>query len=345
MASKDRQKTIRGSRDATVTLTLDLEDGDELVEMISRESGLFCVSRKKILRYRSPDDVDPDLKFESATWNQSLVLPHGASDPIVARTIIQTARIAEIFFPKKSSKYEALSDISWEMMHSLVSLRFIKKRLETQVEELTDVIDRNFDAYTMGRNPKPLPIVEYLDIEFRSFANEVRRALSVVSDLFSPLTGKDKFGQGHFHEAQMWAEKTQGATSLLAQMLRGDQRWIKTWIDIRIAIEHPKKDTFVETMNFSLEPDGTITLPTWRFVHPNYDMARPQNLLDVMNICIENILNFYEDLLITLLDGHLPSSIKITFETIPEKDRDKDLPVRYRFRQYLVNKGSRPSIS
>jgi hypothetical protein len=309
MTSKDKQKAIRRSRDAAITLSLDLEDGDALVEMIGRESGLFCVSRKKILRYRSSDDIDPDLKFESASWNQSLVLPHGASDPIVARTIIQTARITEIFFPKDSNKYKTLSDISWEMMHSLVSLRFIKERLQKQVEELVDIIDCDFDTYTKEQNPKPLPIIEYLDIEFRSFANEVRRALSIVSDLFHPLTGENQFQGGHFHKAQKWAEKTRGANSLLAQMLGGDQRWIKVWIAIRVAIEHPKKDKYVETMNFSLKPDGTITLPTWRFIHPDYDMANPQNLLEVMGMCIENILKFYEDLLIVLLDGHLPTDL------------------------------------
>ena len=89
------------------------------------------------------------------------------------------------------------------------------------------------------------------------------------------------FSGGHFHKAQEWAIRERGEDSLLAQMFKHDKRWINTWIDMRIAIEHPKKDKFIETLNFSLEADRTIRLPTWRFIHPDYDMARPQNLLDV----------------------------------------------------------------
>ena len=66
-------------------------------------------------------------------------------------------------------------------------------------------------------------------------------------------------------------------------MLGGDQRWIKPWIDIRISIEHPEADKYVETIDFSLEPSGAIRLPTWRFIHPDYDMDKPQNLLDAMD--------------------------------------------------------------
>ena len=90
--------------------------------------------------------------------------------------------------------------------------------------------------------------------------------------------------------AQAWAEETKGQDNLLAQMLAEDQGWIKPWIDIRIAIEHPKADKYIETIDFSLQPDGIIRLPTWRFVHPDYQMDKPQNLLDVMDTCIHNLL-------------------------------------------------------
>lgn len=326
-----KKETIRKTRDGAVTLDLHLDDGDRLVQIIGRENGLYYVTRNKILRYVSPDDIDPELEYESAQWQQSLVLPHGASDPIVARTIIQTLQLTEMFFQKGSKNHVAVSDISWEVMNSLVSMRFIKQRLEKQVQEHMATIEKDMEAYTRQEKPLVLPILEYYDIEFRSFANEVRRLLSTISELFLPLTGEANFNNGHFHKAQKWAAETRGADSLLAQMLAGDQRWIQTWIDIRVAIEHPKADKYVETIDFTLEPSGTIRLPTWRFVHPDYNMDKPQNLLDVMEMCIDNLLKFFEDLLIALTDGHLPSTIKVFFATIPEENRDPELPMRYEF--------------
>jgi hypothetical protein len=314
---------------AAVTLNLHLDADDAVFTMISRESNLFLITNKQILRVRSPDSLDPNLEHDGAPWEQSLYLPHGASDSIVARTIIQTERLLEMFFAKTSDQYRSLSDLSWEMMNSLVSLRFIKSRLEKQINNIVSVIEKDMDKYTKGNSPRPLPIVEYYDIEFRAFANEVRRTLNTISKLFPILARKDF--KGGFDKAQQWAEEERGKDSILAQMLKGDQRWIKTWIDIRIAIEHPAKDKFIETLNFSLEANRRIRLPTWRLIHPEHDMARPQNLLVVFGTCIENLLKFYEDLQFVLTDGHLPSSHKIFWEVIPEKNRDPNLPLRYRF--------------
>jgi|GEM_PF-4950628 len=324
---------LKAMRSGAVSLDLELDDDDELVETIAREDGVFFITLKKIIRLRSPSELYPDLNYDAVPLEKSLFLPHGAADPLVARTVIQTARMAGLFFSKEEKKYNILSDISWELMRSVVSLRFIKDRLEGQTNEIVTIIQKDMEAYTIGQSPKTLPIIEYYDIEFRSFVNEVRRGLNAVSELFFPLIGV-KFSSGHFHRAQEWAESTLGQGSDLAQMLRRDQRWIATWIDIRTAIEHPKKDKFVETLNFSLEPGRTIRLPTWRFVHPDYDMNRPQNLLTVLDICINNILKFYEDIQVVLIGVHLSKTMHFLAEVIPEDQRDPKLPFRYNFTRF-----------
>jgi len=343
-ADKDKLKEIRKR---AVNIKLDLDEGEKVIEAISRSSGSFYITTQKILRYRSPDELDPELNHEEAPWEeQSIILPQGSTSPIVARALLQTARITEIFFSKNSEKYQLLSDISWEVMNSLVSLQYIKERLEKQINEIIEIVSNDMEKYTTGQSPKPLPAVQYYDIEFRSFVNEVKRCLDTISGLFPILTDlkfsmkheayKEGFGRSHFHKAQQWAEHTRGKNNILSQMLQGDQRWIGTWIALRVAIEHPAKDKYVETLNFSLEPSRTVRLPTWRFIHPDYDMARPQNLLEVFDICINNLLKFYEDLLITLLDGHLPKMIKIALDVIPEEQRDKEMPFRYAFSTMLA---------
>jgi hypothetical protein len=53
-------------------------------------------------------------------------------------------------------------------------------------------------------------------------------------------------------------------------------------------------------------------------------------------MCIDNILKFYEDLLVALLDGHLPSRFKLILDTIPEGVRDPQCPMRYRLGPAIV---------
>lgn len=333
MSEPDKNQ-LKKRRRSAVSLKLDFERGDRIVELVSRESGLFAVTLKRTLRVKSPDELDPDLEHLDAPWEQSIYLPHGSTDPFVARTILQTRMLADIFFSRGSDKHRALMDISWEVLNSLVSLRVVKDRLERRVSEVVATVEGDLDAYTKGHSPKPLPIVEYYEIEFRSFVNEVRRVFSTISNLFAVLTPKD-FGQGHFHKAAEWARKERGEQSLLAQMLRNDQRWIRLWIAVRIAIEHPEKDKFVETMNFSLEGNRIVRLPTWRFVHPDYDMGRPQNLLVAFENCINNVLKFYEDLQLALVDGHLPRTTKVAVAFIEEQDRNPTAPMRMNFSRHF----------
>lgn len=69
-------------------------------------------------------------------------------------------------------------------------------------------------------------------------------------------------------------------------------------------------------------------------------MARPQNLLDVFGTCIENILKFYEDLQVVLLDGHLPARFKSIPDIIPEEERDPQCPMRYRVGPAVVTENA-----
>jgi len=225
-----------------------------------------------------------------------------------------------------------MMDISWEVLKSLVfSPCSFRERLEKRISEIIALVEADLDSYTKGNSPRPLPIVEYYDVEFRSFVNEMRRVLSKLSELFGVLTTA-KIENGHFHTALEWARAERGENSLLALMVAGDHKWIGLWIAVRIAIEHPTKANFVETLNYSLEKDRNIRLPTWRFIHPEYDMARPQNLLEAFDFAINNVLTFFENLQIVLLDGHRPSNFKVGFSDVPESERDPEAPMRCAFK-------------
>lgn len=316
-------------REAGFGIDLALDEGDSVQDLIVRKNGLFAVTLEKIIGIKTQDDLDPERKTPDAPVEQSIHLPHGTRDPFVARTILQTLEISSIIFGKGASKTTELIDVAWELMNSLVSLRMIRQRIEDQMNQSIDIIEADMPSYTEGFSPKPLPILPYFDIEFRSFVTEVKRALFKVSDLFPMLTDA-KIDTGHFHKAAKWAEETRGPDSELSQLLKRDQKWIKTWIDIRAAIEHPKSDRYVETSNFSLEAHRGIRLPTWRFIHPAYNMSRHQNVLEVFEHCMNNILKFYEELLVMLCDGHEPPILQLGFETIPEHERNPNRPYRWK---------------
>ena len=212
-----------------------------------------------------------------------------------------------------------------------MSLRVVRERLEQRISETMSPVEADLDSFTKGKSPRPLPIVEYYDIEFRSFVNEMRRVLSKISELFGVHDG----GKFRRRFEQCPVVSVNEVSSWLALMLAGDQRWIKLWIDVRVALEHPTKSKYVETLNFSLEKDRKVRLPTWRFIHPEHDMARPQNLLEVFEIAIKSV-TFFENLQIVLSDGHLPSNFKVAYTDLAESARNPEAPMRYSFRLAIL---------
>lgn len=337
--------TLKKERDRAINLEMDMPANDKAIELIARKSGLFLITTRKIIRIRSPDDLDPELKHNDVPWEQSEILPIGSSNPLVARTVLQT-KILSNQIPSQDKKDE-LSDISWATMESLISLEFIKDRLKTQIDHIIETVSNDLATYTQGKQPKPLPFVEFYDIEFRSFTNEVKRCLNKISELFHILSilefgtkhesyNNKPFAKGHFQKAYEWAKWELGDQSELTLILNNDLEWIKAWTDIRNTIEHPKANQFVETLNFTLEPDRKVRLPTWRFIHPNYeDMSKPQNLLIILDSIINNMLAFYEELQIILLSAHiecLTPSLVISAEEIPEDKRDPEKPIRFKLR-------------
>lgn len=127
---EDKTK-LREERDCAVNLKIDISKNDKIMELVPRKSGLFIITKQKILRYRSPDDLDPELNHDDAPWEQSEILPLGSENPLVARTILQTKDLNK--FITSDTNKEVILDISWEIMSSLVSLEYIKNRLKEQI--------------------------------------------------------------------------------------------------------------------------------------------------------------------------------------------------------------------
>jgi hypothetical protein len=84
----------------------------------------------------------------------------------------------------------------------------------------------------MGSSPPPAPIVESLEIDFRSIVLLANHILNSISELFPAFFEMD-FKRGAFDRITKWAAKTFGEADPLALMLRADEVWINIWGEIR----------------------------------------------------------------------------------------------------------------
>jgi hypothetical protein len=330
MMDKD---TIRKRRDAAITATLDLVTGDRIVEMFSRKDGLHMVTLEKVIRVNSPDDLDPSMEHEDAPVAQTLILNKGSRSPIVARTIFQAKDFAR-FLPE-SDRQERICNIAWEVMFSLLALERVIGWIRSSIETTKAEITNQFDRYVTGSSPPAPPIVEGLEVEFRSAVLVANHALNAISEMFACLFDVE-VGRGRFDRLIAWSAKRFGADDVLTRMLEGDHRWIHCWGEVRNAFEHPKEDYYVRVNNFRLLPNREIQLPTWQLKHPKLDLFRPQNMIETLDIHQSNILGLFENLLVELVDRAGTFHLPVEIVDCAERDRDPECPKRYFLRAVRV---------
>jgi hypothetical protein len=323
MTDKD---AIKRRRDGAIQANLGIEANDRIHSMISRRDGLYAVSLDRIIRINLPNDIDPELEYENAPITQTLIANKGSRSPIVARIVLQAEDFSQ-FIPDRE-KQRRMKDIAWEVMLSLLSIERTIGGLRTEIDARCAEILPNYSVYAEGSSPPPAPIVQNLEIDFRSVVLLANHALNSTSELFPTLFEMD-FKRGAFDRIAKWAVALFGENDPLACMIRADETWINTWGEIRNAFEHPKDGYYVRINNFRLLANRQIQLPTWQLKHPGIDLFRPQALIDTLELLEGNILGLFENLLVCLTERASDLSSFVCVIDKGNQDRDPDCPKRY----------------
>ncbi|MET3906295.1 hypothetical protein ABID59_000616 [Bradyrhizobium sp. S3.3.6] len=323
MIDKD---SIKHRRDGAIFATLGIEAKDRIVAMIPRRDGLYAISLDKTIRVNLPNDLDPEMEHDDAPIAQTLVASKGSRNPIIARTILQAEDFLR-FIPNEE-RQRRVRDIAWEVMTSLLAISSQITGLRSAIDSKRDEILPDYSLYALGPSPPPAPIVESLEIDFRSVVLLANHTLNSISELF-PVFFEQDFKRGKFDRIPRWASRTFGEADPLSRMLRADEIWINAWGEVRNAFEHPKENYFVRVNNFRLLANREIQLPTWQLRNDKLDLFRPQALIDTLGLLEQNILGLFENLLVALTEKVLVSSLAIGLIDKGEDDRDPDCPKRY----------------
>jgi hypothetical protein len=302
------------------------------VEAISRRDGLYFITLNKIIRVNLPDDLDPELDHPDAPTTQTLIVARGSRSPIIARTILQARDFTHLHADPKIKA--GIEDVAWEVMQSLLAFKRIVDSLDKSIETTTKEIEPEFEKYISGTSPPPLPMIDGIESDFRSAVLTANQSLNAVSELFRLLFANDfgNFRPGRFDTIISWSRRTFGSEDLLTKTLEGDHRWINLWREVRNALEHPRDDYFVKINNFRLLANREIQLPTWQLKHPSLDVYRPQNMIEGLRIHQNNILGFFENLLLLLTDKSIQLPFPLEVIDGDEKGRDPNCPKRYQIR-------------
>ncbi len=250
---------------------------------------------------------------------------HGASEPIVARTTLQTRDLIGAF-PLSEEDRNRLVEVALSVQARLLACKEIADALGKAV---SDAIGRVGDDGVVSEQSGRLvtiPGVPDLQPKAEMFLYQAKLAIRDIGQLYKPLVGQH-FDQ-NFKTFADWALSTWGSDDALVQMLERDRPWIGRIISLRDAVEHPThRRGSLHIVNFTLSTSGSspaVVAPSWY-----QGTEAPVAIVPEMQTVVDNLLRFYEELLAGLL-MKLDGTSWLEIVAIPKSERDTVMPMRLR---------------
>jgi len=254
----------------------------------------------------------------------------GVGHPVTARLVVQI------------KDHITLSKLDQEIKDSI--FRVCMDQLSSRLGKCWDIWEwleseqiRCNKEYTPPENQIiQIPQIPNLNREVDAFLYEAKNFLrdllnNVVSTCFPDIDFSDASaffdakdnGDGPYVK---WAVTAFGDEDGFTNMLRDDQDWIKELVRKRNSIEHPggfSGDLTVQ--NIEAHPDGLMVAPVWQRTG-----TEPQSISHGMKIYCLNLLDFAEEVILFGCILKTSHSDALTFNEIPESERDKECPIRFK---------------
>ena len=175
-----------------------------------------------------------------------------------------------------------------------------------------------------GRVIPSLPQVPDLEATATQFLVNAKRAIASICGLAPLFLQLERTDNNLDHLGDRIAALL-GDKAALTLFIRDHADIARYIIDLRNAQEHPKAGRATHIQNVRIQPDGSPAAPVW-FVTGT--TPRPIHL--EMAAAIDRIIEMAELMLIFLVDQRLDARWPFAIEEVPETERNRSQPIRFR---------------
>lgn len=263
------------------------------------------------------------------TFRIQQISDYGTANPIVARLSLQTKELVQFYNLSNQQKEDIFGLMFLSIQPKLMTCFRIKEQLTKEVREHQRKIDEIGLEFQANGKAYTLPSILDLQFHAETFLYNAKSVLRDLTDIYSILFSKNFKKEARFDKVLKWSKKRFGAEDPLTKMLEDDEStWIKKIIRMRNVVEHPSGHSgilHVENFN-SIEKEGKVLVsePVW---HLNREKKAP--IVREMDVMVANLLTFCEESLILCLEK-FKRGLPIAIVEIPEKERNKECPIRFR---------------
>ena len=287
-----------------------LASGD--VFEIFKEDCIFQVVTPEMI---DPECINPNIR----PYRKLLHSDIGAANCIVARIYLQANELSEMLFVSKKIDTKQLLTILRECRDTLIDAYKITGSLCCEIMEQTD-------KYLSQNEPSQAPIIPHIENlvnKVSNFTVSIKRCLQTFGTLFN-LIFKTSF-QGHrFDKIHLYINEELGCEHPLAQLLERNGGTLANIINMRNAVEHPKKNNKLVITNYEMQANGVLAQPTWHH-YPHGEMGSISfDMPQVLELVIAFIEAATTHLLLTQASGDFEYGISI----VEEENLDLSCPIR-----------------
>lgn len=314
-------------RDSGKSMTID-GDGDDsaISEMIAIGDALYVVKAHSIHRIRLADQIDPDRTNIAIPDTHQQVLSVGASDLIVARTLLTARTLLKKSFLGSSFDEGKGLELSLKLLQELAAMSEILAALEAAEAQARKL----FEAQRQQGRRLRLPTVPDARARCDSFAQKAGHTIDTLEDIAKLFYG-DALSSKWVDSLAVLAKKRCGKGSPFSEYVEAVRPFLLFVREMRNMIEHPKPDRQIRVSDFRLLPSGQIALPAAEIIRKGAQPETPA-ITVLMKTVIDNLTSVSEVLLAHLCNENAQPFAGMAIwvaELPPEQRTNKDQRISY----------------
>jgi hypothetical protein len=312
-------------RDAAGKMDFPPENG-EIKSVAGFDDYMEVYAVRATYRVSAPDNLDPARTVPNMPWSNSTNVTVGASNPIVARVVIQSIEALDNW-PLRNADPKILKRHVHACKEEALACETAYNRLKPQYDAAVRRIEEG--KLAVQANVIDCPSLPTLRDDVATFLTSAKRALQSVGDIFNqfyvPDNKKPLVANANFEFAIARLETSQPPNQQFIDYLKKVVPIVKRFVDLRNGLEHPSGAKATQVQDFRITPKG-IAGPTWG----RTTLVSEGPVLEEMHTFLDFVIAFFECVFFFGLLNDIVLNIPLEARPVAESDIDPECPVRYR---------------
>ncbi|AIR62614.1 hypothetical protein F3J34_28235 [Klebsiella sp. Ap-873] len=309
------------SRDEPGSFGLPEGEKGEIISMINFGEFMEVYTEESTYKLMTPDSIDPEREHQNVPWIYTKVSDFGASNPLVANTVILTDEfLRQLYSNEDSNRIQIIGkarDIKNVLLNYLLSLQSLIDNSNIEINKFIDnenVMNGKAHAY--------FPQLKGLDGYATDFLISAKRCIqevSVMVNFFLPLKSK----HGRIDRLLQDVKTNHQDATMLINVLNEHLPMCEHIYSLRNAQEHAATtDTPLIVNNFKFENGNELNPPKWGLKGQGFKCVYEE-----ANEILWFLITFFEEVFLSCVTLAFPTFPK--YEIVFNKNPVKENPVRY----------------